>query len=127
MSFDWAAFLRVAEMLQGASDTDSPDRNEAYLRTAVSRAYYAVYCQARNRLRDIEGIRIPVGASAHLVVRNRYEEADDPRHAEIGVHLRLLRYDRNRCDYDDKVSNLREIVGDSLARAGAALDLLERL
>ncbi len=54
MSFDPRSFLRLAEQL--AQD----DNDEASLRTAVGRAYYATFLQARDRLgirgrRDIHG------------------------------------------------------------------------
>ena len=49
MSFDWSEYLNLAKKLIRAGSTLSA--NEACQRTAISRAYYAVYCQARNLAR----------------------------------------------------------------------------
>ena len=46
MSFDWADYLKLAEAL--TRDPSSPGPEEASLRTAISRAYYAAYRSASN-------------------------------------------------------------------------------
>lgn len=49
MTFDWTEFLKLARELQErADDADLPFAPEAAKRTAVSRAYYAAFCHARN-------------------------------------------------------------------------------
>jgi len=44
MSFDWLGYIRLAENL-------SDELDESSLRSAVSRAYYGVFCIARNKKR----------------------------------------------------------------------------
>jgi uncharacterized protein (UPF0332 family) len=43
MSFDWADYLRLAESL--VSNPNAPGPEEAALRAAISRAYYAAFLQ----------------------------------------------------------------------------------
>jgi len=125
LTFNWAEFLRLAETLHGALTAgDTHDHNEALLRTAVSRAYYAAFAMARNRLRDVEGLSMPSDVNANRTVARFYERAGDVARAEIGFKLRRLREDRNRCDYDDEVIDLAAIAADSLARAADVLALL---
>ena len=46
MGFEWAEFLTLAEYLRACND---PQVNpEAAQRSAVSRAYYAIFCIGRN-------------------------------------------------------------------------------
>ena len=45
MSFDWSEYLKLAQELAG--QTGNPASQEARLRAAVSRAYYAVFCISR--------------------------------------------------------------------------------
>ena len=47
MKFDWSEYFNLAQELAGTSE-------EAKLQSAVSRAYYSVFCLARNYLRDIQ-------------------------------------------------------------------------
>ena len=50
MSFDWKEYLNLAYFLSGRREkTYSP---EGGYRSAVSRAYYAAFCYARNHARD---------------------------------------------------------------------------
>ena len=57
MSFDWSEYLNLAKEL--ANQAIAPANQEAKLRTAISRSYYAAFINARNYLRDKEGILIP--------------------------------------------------------------------
>ena len=58
MKFNWAEYLELAKELaditstiSSDSETDSKPRiSEAKLRSSISRAYYAAFCIARNRL-----------------------------------------------------------------------------
>ncbi|HEY3115816.1 MAG TPA: hypothetical protein VGK54_03665 [Chloroflexota bacterium] len=127
MTFDWVEFLRVAEDLYGAAATEASARREALLRIAVSRAYYAAFSLARNRLRDIDGVKVPLRGNAHLVVAHRFEEGVGIERQDIGARLQRLRVDRNRCDYDDEVDDLADIAAQSLRRAVAVVDALARL
>lgn len=127
MSFDWGEYVRLAELLLSTSvEFDGSDR-EARLRSAVSRAYYAAFIQARNRLRDFDHFTIPVTANPHQFVSNAYLRHSDAERGQIGADLRRLRIDRNQCDYDDTVAGLEVLTGRSLHLATRVLATLARL
>lgn len=99
MSFDWADYLKLAEALM--RDPISPGPEEASLRTAISRAYYAAFRSASN-LAAGRGEIIPAGlASDHGLVINHFQNATDPARQKIGAHLSRLRGNRNKADYND--------------------------
>ena len=99
MSFDWTQYLFLAQELTKPSGS-SPNR-DARLRSAVSRAYYAAFCTARNYLRDDRKELIPSNVKAHKVVRDIFDSATDKRGLSIAKNLDRLRNDRNKADYDD--------------------------
>src|SRR5690349_21655344 len=68
MAFDWTHYLTLAQELSGRSD-------EAALRCAIGRAYYAVFCLARNRWIQEHGI-IPLDVNVHNFIWNEYSRAN---------------------------------------------------
>jgi hypothetical protein len=52
MSFDWSGYLTLANELSNKVDEFSDQ--EAVCRSVVSRAYYSVFCLARNYVRDVD-------------------------------------------------------------------------
>jgi hypothetical protein len=50
MAFDWKEFLELARIL--GRDAEGSGHREAFLRSALGRAYYAAFCHARNYARD---------------------------------------------------------------------------
>jgi len=99
MSFDWADFLTLAEAL--LRDPNSPGPEEASLRSAISRAYYAVFCSARNFASD-RGNFVPQGtAKDHNRLRAHFQKTRDRTRWKIATELGRLRDNRNRADYDD--------------------------
>jgi hypothetical protein len=127
MSFDWAEYLSVAEALCGTAVSGPPAGIEAHQRAGVSRAYYAGYISARNRLRDVDGVVVPPGGNPHRFVADQYRSDRDLRRVQIGIELDRLRAARNRCDYDDVVAQLPRLTRRSLARAVEILANLRRL
>jgi hypothetical protein len=126
MSFNWAEYLSLAEAFCGVLVSGPPGGIEAHQRSGVSRAYYAAYVLARNRLRDVDGVPI-TGSNPHKFVSDHYATHGDPRRAQIGIELGRLRTARNRCDYDDIVRQLPRLAQRSLARAAQILADLARL
>ncbi len=101
MTFAWDGFLRVAEVL--LHDLDShEDTREAKCRTAISRAYYAVFCTAKAHLRDDLGHTNLRRAGSHGDVRSRIKglRAMDPRYGPVGVVLERLHESREHADYE---------------------------
>ena len=93
--FDWRSFLVLAEGL-AAHSTD-----ENALRTAISRAYYAVFTVARNRLRDHECWH--PGRDPHTRVWATYRNSESLICQRIGDRGFNLRDRRHRADYDDDI------------------------
>jgi hypothetical protein len=127
MSFNWAEYLSVAEDLCGVPVTGRAGGAEARERAGVSRAYYAGLVTARNRLRDVDGVQIPAQGNPHRFVADQYVNGPDPLRIQIGIELDRLRVARNRCDYDDVVTQLPRLAQRSLARAAWILAQLARL
>jgi hypothetical protein len=127
MGFDWGEFLSLAEQLNGESVSGPPISFEAQQRSSVSRAYYAAFILARNRLRDVDRVPIPQAGTAHLFVAQRYEYDPDPVRAQIGVLLSRLRRARNLCDYDDAVVDLPRLSRRSVRRATQVIADLAQL
>lgn len=115
--FHWANYLSLAQELATRKD------QEAALRSAISRAYYAVFCKARNALLE-EGSRIPSAGSVHSFVWNTYLQAADPRRKSIGLTGHRLRIDRNRADYHDIFHRIDKVVQGDLVVARKLLDEL---
>lgn len=127
MSFDWSEYLSLAEMLCGVAVSGQPAGVEAHQRAGVSRAYYAAFAAARNRLRDVDRVTIPLAVNPHWFVQQQYVSDPDPRRTLIGLELGRLRRARNLCDYEDTVPRLPALTQRSLGRAGRVLGELGRL
>jgi uncharacterized protein (UPF0332 family) len=103
MSFSWADYLQLAETLTCAPRVPGPE--EAALRTAVSRAYYAAFCSARNFACCHEKLTLTGEAEDHRRVRNFFYNSANPVWRQIGLDLSRLRVQRNKADYDDQLSS----------------------
>ncbi len=125
MSFAWLDYFTLAQELVGQAVT--PAGQEARLRSAVSRAYYAAFCQARNHLRDKENCSLPSDAQVHTFVRDQFKDSLDPIRSQIGHDLNRLRIDRNKVDYDDLVPGLGKMTIGDMALAQRVLLRLSEL
>jgi uncharacterized protein (UPF0332 family) len=102
VSFDWKDYVYLAEDLLNRPE-------ESYLRSAISRAYYGVFCIARNN----KGYKDFAGSNVHWKVINEYKNSSDRNERNLGRILDNLRRSRNDADYnEDKL-----ISGDLAARA----------
>ena len=108
-------------------------RQEAELRTAVSRAYYGAFHAARELLEQC-GVGFPpkelLGADVHTKVRFCLANADDTETALIANKLSDLRSQRNGADYDLKterflLSNAKNVAA-STQLAIEIADALQR-
>lgn len=111
MPFAWRDFLEVA---RGLIDS-SPPPLEATMRTAVGRAYYAAFGEARTYAVANFGYT-PVGndrehreLSESFKVRGKFSWAAST--------LGQLRLSRNQCDYDNEAGDVAAMARASLARA----------
>lgn len=119
--FDWTDYLTLARRL-------ARERDEASQRSAISRAYYASYCTARNWLLS-RGFVFPDHSQPHFHVWDEFQSQrqahvwsslTSPAHAsarEVGRAGRRFRVKRNSADYDNTLPGLTQEVTVALARA----------
>ena len=99
MPFDWKEYLVLARSLQ--LQAGSAGNPEAFLRSALSRAYYGAFCYARNYARDWLGFQPRNDADDHGRLR---EHLKQKRRRAVADKLQRLREWRNECDYHDQLS-----------------------
>ena len=121
--FNWSEFLSLAEGLgSGAQGTSvTLIRDEAAYRSAVSRAYYAAFCRAREYAIQHLGFRPSNTPSDHGRLASHYLVRGM---LLIWQYLDDLRYWRNLCDYDDVVPDLSTKVEDALREAALVISML---
>jgi len=117
--FDWVEYLELAGELAERRES------EAALRSAVSRAYYAVFCKARQTLRD-QGFIVP-RRGAHQFVWEKYQNHRERSHRRIGLHGERLKNYREDADYEETATELVRTVEDSLERAREVIHFLRNL
>jgi hypothetical protein len=118
MAFDWREYLTLSRFLQGQADGLSP---EAAFRCAVSRAYYAAFCHARNYARDRQGFTPTYRADDHRLVREHFKRR---RTGRVASMLDDLKQWRECCDYDDIVSDISRILTSAIDNAQKILNIL---
>jgi len=99
MSFNWSEYFTLAQELASESATSS--MQEAMLRSAISRAYYAAFCEARNHLIYKDAETVPNGVNVHSYVGEKFRKSTDLARRKIGQLLHHLRSIRNIADYQD--------------------------
>jgi len=124
MTFDWSEYLELARELIGQNV--APAGEEARLRAAVSRAYYAAFCKARNHLLA-EGCHLPQDGKVHAAVHSEFRQSAEKRRKQIGLDLQRLRADRNRADYDDLVQGLKQTAKVDVTLSERVLKMLMQL
>lgn len=100
MSFDWKLYVQLAAEMITYQRTAS--FREAYLRTAISRSYYGIFCIARNFLNG-KGINIPK-VDTHKFVREQYLASQNRVERKIGDSLNRLWRRRKAADYEDRAT-----------------------
>lgn len=124
MSFDWSEYLNLAKELAQAT---VPANQEAKLRAAISRSYYAAFINARNYLRDKQGISIPKTGDAHGYVSQQFELSVDPVRRTLGENLVRLRISRRQADYVDTFLGLFGITLTALKLSEEVIAILSNL
>lgn len=116
---DWSTYLDLAREL-------AEQNTEAHQRSAVSRAYYAMYCTARDMLEIVGDFNPPQCGSDHVYLWNTF--AEEPYRAipvrDLGQRLRQA---RTQADYDNYISNLPSFVESAILDAEELKDALEDL
>ena len=103
MTFDWSEYLGLARLL--VSQANLSRFPEAVQRTAVSRAYYAAFCTARNYAETRSGFRRTGGPQDHRSLREYLKKLG---RVQLASRLNQLRTWRNICDYQDHAPNIQQ-------------------
>lgn len=107
--FDPVGFFQLAEDLHGSQTS-----NEAHIRSAISRAYYASFLCARNAA-GITG----TSSDTHQKVSEHYLKN---KKAKLANQLKSLRIKRNDADYDTSKTLQRRDSGEALRLAREILE-----
>jgi len=100
MSYKWIEFLQLSEGLH--SNPSSPGPEDAALRAAASRAYYAAYHLAVNFALQ-EGFEPTYGARDHERIRTHFRNSGTPNQIRRHISLELDRLynHRRKADYKE--------------------------
>jgi len=113
MAFDWSEYLSVAKHLQ-QHESNRNFSAEAGLRSAISRAYYAAFCHARNFAQQYQDFKPTAGPQDHKLLRKHFIQIQQ---TSIASNLNELRQWRNKCDYNNSVENLDQLIEAAIQRA----------
>ena len=97
MTFQWSEFLTLAKSL--ASNPTCPGPPDACRRSATSRAYYAAFHHARDRVVK-DGSLHPKQIISHLDLIAAFRNHSDIARQLIGDDLNTARKYRNDADYE---------------------------
>ena len=125
MTFAWVEYLALADALLANRATFADE--EACCRASISRAYYAVFCAARNYGAINEGLQLSGTGDDHQRVHRHFEQGPSRNHMNLGQLLSLLRRNRNRADYDDEMPQVVWNAQLALASARQAMTIVDAL
>ena len=113
--FDWIEYYRLANELAAQAD-------EAFRRSAISRAYYYIYHLALTRAVD-NGFQMIAGEATHKQLWRNYSESPEYGCKQLAVIANRLKEKRERADYnkfypriDDEINALINDAKDFAAR-----------
>ncbi len=132
MRFDWSEYFNLAQELAAISGDLA--NNDAKFRSAISRAYYSVFCLARNYLRDVEKDSRLSRNQNHNINEHQYvaeefifHKSKAKRMIQVGENLSRLRELRNKADYADTIFNLSKDLQTALKLAQNIMSVLREL
>ncbi len=125
MSFDWEQYFDLADWLLKNPATAASE--EASLRSAISRAYYAAFCSARNFAREQSGLTLKNDPKDHQRVALHFQNAKDRDRRQIGFWLGRLREQRREADYDNERPGLPAVAQNAVADTRELLNILKLL
>jgi hypothetical protein len=120
MAFDWKEYLNLAKFLSG-NEKVRVDR-EAALRSSVSRAYYAAFHHACDYAQDSHGFAPTRTGRDHGLVRKHYFNIPDLN--GIANDLLDLHKWRNKCDYDENLSNIVMLCENAIPKSEKIINAL---
>ena len=110
MQINWYDYLEIARYLEN-NNNNLP---EAGNRSAVSRAYYAAFCHARNYAIQKGEKFNPKKENVHQKVIKYFEREGM---SDVARDLKILRDWRNDCDYKDRLTNTRILISTAIPKA----------
>jgi len=123
MKFDWKEYLALADQLmQERKDIAS---EEACLRSAISRAYYAAIISSRNFAITKDKFFARRGSSIHRQIADHFKLKNDIKQVAVGIRLSKLANKRNLADYEDEMPDLLQEAEKSVRLAKDILTLLD--
>ena len=125
MTFPWVEYLRLAEALLQSQGSFA--HQEACVRASMSRAYYAVFCAARNHAVTQEGLVIPGTGRDHRLVQHHFQHGPTPEHVTLGWLLSCLRRARNQADYANRMQQAGLRAQEAILSAQQAFAVLHIL
>src|SRR5205807_8039448 len=117
-AFDWSQYLILAKDLGNRSE-------EAALRSAISRAYYAAYNTARSFCSNA-GIPIIDTGNLHKDLWDTFLRKGGRTFVSIHDKGQRLRRKRAKADYDSEVFGLSSVAVDSIRDGEAILSFLKQ-
>lgn len=107
MSFDWLHYYNLAQELAGVKP-QQPVNEEAKLRAAISRAYYAAHWTARNFLKSEYNFEPRKGYEHGDIWRELYKGSPQypAEHVKIGSYLEALYDYRRKADYESRFDDV---------------------
>jgi len=116
MSFDWSEYLYLAQ--EATNQVPSkPYSEEARLRAAISRGYYAAFCETRRYLTSNTIYIALSGKDTHWDIINQFISSSDGARRTIGRDLLRLFENRKKADYDDVYPDLSLATAQALVNA----------
>ncbi len=117
MAFEWSHYIDLAEELNSATATD------AKMRTAISRAYYGVFCICRRK----KDMHLVYYEHIHKEVVKRYKESENSCEYTIGNILDGLRKKRIEADYTAIYPITWQQTKIDINQARSIINLFERI
>lgn len=122
MTFDSKGYLAVAQELMEREGLTAPQ--DARCRSAISRAYYAVYGVARSFAAARPGFERSSG-SEHSALSRWFKNQSSPRFRKVGHMLQRLHDQRKSADYGDEIENPLDQARASIRGATDILRIIE--
>ena len=125
MNFDWNEYLIHAKELSGTTQQKCTCK-EALLRSSISRAYYSVFIQTRNKLENTFNKHYgPHGV--HKAVRDDLDSVNRPLYTQLSTVLSGMSISRNRADYNNILKQPERVVNWQLTQASIASKILSQI
>ena len=127
MTFKWNDYLDLAKSLQ-KSTLSKIKIKEACCRTAVSRAYYAVYHIALDFAEKNLSYPKIIGQNAgenHKKLGEYYKGCTEREYKKLGVILKRMHRDRIGCDYYNP-NNVKSMMDNAILGADDILEIISK-